>query len=130
MPEGWRAEPGPDASLVAGPAGRTILRVDQRPGASATFPSPEALERAFAAGLPVTRIDRERVVDDKDFVGLRLNLAPPQPDGGEGPHHDVFLGARRIGKDLFLCATAPGATEAELELAQNCCEQLTWSDGR
>lgn len=130
LPEGWRAELGPEQSLLAGPAGRTILRVDLRPGAAREFPSPDALERAFAAGMPVTRIERERVIDSADFVGLRLDLSPPETDGGVVHHHDVFIGAKKIAKDLFLCATTAGSTEAELDLAENSCAELSWSGSR
>lgn len=107
-----------------------MLRVDLRPGAAESFPTPDALERSFAAGLKVTRVERQRVIDSAGFVGLRLKLAAPDEDGGPSSPHGVFIGARRIGKDLFLCATAPGATEAELDQAEKSCDELTWSDGR
>lgn len=80
--------------------------------------------------MPVTRIERERVIQSHDFVGLRLHLSTPESDGGVVPRHDVFLGARRVGKDLFLCATMTGATEGELDLAEESCKDLTYADGR
>lgn len=130
MPEGWRAEIGADQSFLSGPPDRTILRVDLRPGAAGSFPTPDGLERAFAVGLPNARIERERFIEGKDFVGVRLDLSPVFADGGAPRHHDVFIGARRVGKDLFLCSTAPGASEPELEQAEKSCSELSWSEAR
>ena len=36
----------------------------------------------------------------------------------------VLLGAKRMGQDLFLCATLPGATEEEVRQARQACSDI------
>lgn len=126
LPEGWHAEVGADQSFRAGPAGRVVLRVDLRPGSGGDFPSTDQLELAFTSGLKDTRVVRESSVEDADYAAVRLELARVA-DGGSATPHDVYLGARRVGNDLFLCATEPGASEAELDLAAKACRDLSYS---
>ena len=51
--------------------------------------------------------------------------APKLADGGLGPHGPSLLGARRVGEDLFLCATLPGATPEDVRLATEACRDIS-----
>ncbi|MFL5321479.1 MAG: hypothetical protein ACJ790_17590 [Myxococcaceae bacterium] len=126
LPEGWRADIGVDQSFVAGPPGRAVLRVDLRPGAAASFPTADELQKSFSDALKNARVQREDTTTEADFVAVRLDVFSHFDGGTEHPH-DVLLGARKIGGDLFLCSSAPGANEAELDLALKACRDLEWT---
>lgn len=125
LPEGWRADAVGGRLLLAGPAGRPVLRVDGRPGEASGFPTAEALEAAFRQGLPSGTLRRVRAGAPRaDFVSVRLEVMPGA-DAGWGTPRDIFLGARRVGKDLFLCASEPGASAPELDDAEEACRDFT-----
>lgn len=125
LPEGWRADAVGGRVLLAGPAGRPVLRVDGRPGEAAEFPTAPALESAFRRGLPAGTVRRVAGGEVRpDFVAVRLEVVPG-PDAGWGAPRDIFLGARRVGKDLFLCSSEPGASDPELDDAEEACRDFT-----
>jgi hypothetical protein len=124
LPEGWRADSVSPRVLLAGPAGRPVLRVEALPGNAAEFPTPADLEASFARALPGAAVRRIPGGEERpDFVAVRLELQR-LPDGGTGGSRDVLLGARRVGKDLYLCATEPGASDPEMDDAQEACRDF------
>ncbi|WP_426734438.1 hypothetical protein [Myxococcus faecalis] len=124
LPEGWSAQVAPDDSFQAGPPGRPVLRVDLRRGKGEEMPSVEDLAdrvRAESKNFEVS-IDQE---EEKDtYALLRVTLAPKQGDGGVGAAAPALFGARRVGNDLFLCATLPGATPEDVRLATEACREI------
>jgi hypothetical protein len=130
MPSGWTAQVAPDGSFQFGPPGRPVLRVDLRSGQGAQLPSSEAL----ADSLGKTFEGFERSLDQEeggeDFTLVRVTLAPKLADGGVGAQYPALFGARRLGKDLFLCATLPGVTTDEVYLATEACRGLEYQAPR
>lgn len=120
LPEGWSAHAASEGTLLLGPAGRPVLRIDLKAGAASQLPSPAALEEAFRKDLPgaqVTEIDHE----EKDDVTLVVLSAT----AGKGSSPSVvLLGAKRLDKDLYLCASIPGATADEVKLAAGACREI------
>jgi hypothetical protein len=125
LPEGWSAQLAADGSFQAGPRGRPVLRVDIRPGQAAAFLDTEALAdevparfKGFAVSLDA---EDER---SKDFSLVRVTLALLLPDGGHGRDVPALFAAKRMGPDLFLCATLPGASAEEVRLASDACRRI------
>jgi len=122
LPPGWVAVGNDDGSLRLGPPGQSILRIDPKPGQGDALPSPSELERGFRQaldGAQVSEIDHE----DKDDVSLVvLSVSPADPKAGEPAV--VLLGAKRVGTDLYLCATAPGARAEDVKLAAGACREI------
>ncbi|MBM7112534.1 hypothetical protein [Archangium primigenium] len=121
LPPGWSAQPTRDGSLQFGPAQHPVLRVDLRANEGAELPTPEALldsvSRAFEG---FTRLET-RAERGQDYALVRLMLAATRGDAGVGVAHPALLGARRVGRDLFLCATLPGVTVDEVQSAAEAC---------
>ncbi|ATB29831.1 hypothetical protein [Melittangium boletus] len=121
LPPGWSNQPTQDGSLQFGPPQHPVLRVDLRPNEGASLPEPEALldsvSRAFEG---FTRSDA-RAEKGTDFVMVRVMLAATGEDAGESEAHPAFIGARRVGRDLFLCASLPGVTVEEVQRAAEAC---------
>ncbi|MBM4379460.1 MAG: hypothetical protein FJ086_09195 [Deltaproteobacteria bacterium] len=125
LPEGWRADSISPSVMLAGPAGRPVLRVEAFPGKGAELPTAVDLEGAFSRALPGAAVRRIPGGEERpDFVAVRLELQR-LPDGGTGGSRDVLLGARRVGRDLYLCATEPGASDPEMDDAQEACRDFT-----
>lgn len=126
---GWVARLGKDGSLQTGPPGRPVLRVDIRPGAGASMPTAEALAAALPAQFPGFRVRTLEARAEGDaargHVRVRVGLAPLGADGGAvGAETPAFFGARRLGDDLFLCASEPGAQEEEVARAADACATI------
>ena len=137
LPPGWTAQLGPDDSFQAGPAGRAVLRVDIRPGAAAQLPDTEALaERVpkqftqptaeWKWGFAVS-LDQEEGDSRRSLV--RITVAPKLPDGGVGEQWPALVGAKRAGKDLFLCSTLPNVSAEEVRLATEACRDIELQPG-
>jgi hypothetical protein len=99
--------------------------VEGRPGAASDFPTPEELEGAFRRGVPSGQVRRVAGGEVRsEFVSVRLEVMPG-PDAGWVTPRDIFLGARRVGKDLFLCSSEPGASDPEMDDAEEACRDFT-----
>ncbi len=123
LPPGWAARATPEEALVAGPAGKTVLRIELRQGVK-TVPSADALVAGFRERIPALDL---RVIDSQtqDDHSLTVLEVGPAPDAGAaGPRWLTLLGAKRLGKDLFLCSTAPGSGEEEVKAAAAACSGL------
>jgi hypothetical protein len=114
LPPGWVAEEGKSGSLRCGPRGRAVLLLEHQ--GEAPLPGPESLEDAVKAeGGEVLEVKRDQAVA---LVRYRV---------GEGAElAQAFLGARRLDGRLFLCASAPEVSEAELRVAEGVCRDLQW----
>jgi hypothetical protein len=126
LEDGWSARLGPEQSLTIGPPGRVVLRIDLRPGAARQRPGPEELVRLFRQSFSEGQVSEEGRREEDGFAMVRLALS--SGDGG-GARSSARLGAKAVGDDLFLCASAPGATDAELEAAERACEGIAYSVG-
>jgi hypothetical protein len=114
LPPGWVAEEGKSGSLKAGPRGRTVLVLEHQ--GEAALPGPEALEDAVKEeGAEVLDVKRET---DVALVRYRV--------GAGAERAQAFIGARRLEGRLFLCASAPEVSEAELRVAEGVCRDLKW----
>lgn len=114
LPPGWVAEEGKSGSLKAGPRGRAVLLLEHQ--GEAPLPAPEALEEAVKEeGGEVLEVKRDDAVA---LVRYRVGSGAAQAH--------AFLGARRLEGRLFLCASAPEVSEAELRVAEGVCRDLAW----
>ncbi len=126
MPSGWTAQVAPDGSFQFGPPGRPVLRVDMRSGQGAQLPTTEALAESMAQSFAGFERSLDQEEAGEDFALLRVTLAPKLADGGVGAQYPALFGARRLGKDLFLCATLPNVTTDEVFLATEACRGLEY----
>ncbi|SEL05642.1 hypothetical protein SAMN05444354_103416 [Stigmatella aurantiaca] len=124
LPPGWSAVMAADGSFQAGPPGTPVLRVDIRRGEGAARPSSEALAESAREQFSQFEISLDQEEDEENLALLRLTIAPKLPDGGVGMHAPVLLGAKRVGEDLFLCASLPGAGMEDVRLANEACREI------
>ncbi|HVG57957.1 MAG TPA: hypothetical protein VNA24_05340 [Hyalangium sp.] len=124
LPPGWSALVAADGSFQAGPQGRPVIRVDVRRGEGEKMPSVEELTGSIRQQFSDFHVSLDQEEGDGQVALVRVTLAPKLMDGGLGPHAPALLGARRIGPDLFLCATLPGATAEEVRLATEACRDI------
>ncbi len=120
LPEGWVATAANEGALLLGPPGHPVLRIDARPGAP--LPSPEDLEGELRRALPdarVTEVDHET---GNDVALVVLSLARPGQEAGAPLV--VLLGAKRLGAELYLCASTPDASPDEVKLAAGACREI------
>ncbi|MBI3182867.1 MAG: hypothetical protein HYZ28_12085 [Myxococcales bacterium] len=122
LPDGWVAQAGPDHSFRAGPKRQAVLRIDLWPGAGAELPRPEALTAWLGSGLERAHLEVvwSRTEEGASLVRYLLKA------GDGGMEQPAMLGAKRVGADLFLCASFPGASEGEVEEAAEACAKLEW----
>ncbi len=125
LPPGWSAQVAADESFQAGPPGKPVLRVDLRPGEGASLPSPEQLTDFLGKPFRDFEVSRDQEEGTRALTLVRLTIAPRWPDGGVGPEAPALLGAKRVGEDLFLCASLPGATAEEVRLAAEACRDIS-----
>lgn len=130
MPPGWSAQVAADGSFQFGPPGRPVLRVDLRPGQGAKLPSPDELAKSLEKSFAGFERSLDQEEEGKDFSLLRVGLAPKLADGGVGADYPALFGARRVGDDLFLCATFPGVTADEVRLATEACRGIEFQQPR
>ncbi|WP_375769266.1 hypothetical protein NR798_47625 [Archangium gephyra] len=130
MPPGWTAQVAQDGSFQFGPPGRPVLRVDLRPGQGSTLPTPEALVQTVEKSFAGFERTLEQQSGGEDFSLVRVQLTPKLGDGGMGARYPALFGARRVEKDLFLCATFPGVTADEVLLASEACRGIEFQQPR
>ena len=126
LAEGWSARLGKEQSLAVGPAGRAVLRIDLRPGAAASRPDAAELVRLFSSSFGSSTVITTSMKDSDSVSWATFRLGGR--DGGTD-EPAAMLGAKVLGEDLFLCATLPGATAAEVESALKACEGISYSAG-
>lgn len=124
LPQGWAALTTSEDSFQSGPTGRAVLRVDMRRGEGAKMPSAEQLGDSVRDQFSQFEVSLDQEEGDDKLALVRITLAPKLGDGGIGQHGPAMLGAKRIGDDLFLCATLPGATIEEVQLATEACRNI------
>jgi hypothetical protein len=98
--------------------------VDVRRGEGAKMPSSETLGDSVREQFSQFEVSLDQEEGDEHLALVRITLAPKLGDGGIGPHGPALLGAKRIGDDLFLCATLPGANTEEVRLATEACREI------
>jgi hypothetical protein len=130
MPPGWTAQVAQDGSFQFGPPGRPVLRVDLRPGQGATLPAPEALLHSVMESFAGFEHTLEQQSGGGDFSLVRVMLTPKLEDGGMGASYPALFGARRVEKDLFLCATFPGVSADEVLQASDACRGIEFQQPR
>jgi hypothetical protein len=124
LPQGWSALTASEDSFQSGPPGHPVLRVDVRRGEGAKMPSPEKLAGSVREQFSQFEVSLDQEEGDEQVALVRITLAPKLGDGGIGTHGPALLGAKRIGDDLFLCATLPGANTDEVQLATEACRNI------
>jgi hypothetical protein len=124
MPPGWTAQVAPDGSFQFGPPAHTVLRVDLRPGQGSALPSPDELVQTVEKSFQGFEHSVEQKEGGADFSLVRLKLVPRLGDGGLGSEYPALFGARRVEKDLFLCATFPGVSADEVHQAAEACRGI------
>jgi hypothetical protein len=98
--------------------------VDIRRGEGAKLPSVEELTDSIRQQFSDFQVSLDQEEGDAQVTLVRITVAPKLTDGGLGPHGPALIGARRIGEDLFLCATLPGASGEEVRLATEACREI------
>jgi hypothetical protein len=125
LPDGWSAQVAPDESFQAGPPGRPVLRVDLRRGQGEQLPSVDALADRVREELKGYELSLDQEEEEPGgYALLRITFAPKFADGGVGVQAPGFFGARRVGSDLFLCASLPGASPEDVRLATESCRNI------
>jgi hypothetical protein len=125
LPDGWSAQVAPDDSFQAGPPGQPVLRVDLRRGEGQQLPTAEQLVDRVREELKGFELSLDQEEEEKDSYSLlRITMAPKLADGGVGAQAPAFFGARRVGGDLFLCASLPGASPEDVRLATEACRDI------
>jgi len=130
LPPGWTAQLAADDSFQAGPEGRPALRVDIRPGDAAQLPTLEALKAALPARLRDFTVGFTREEAGPGLTLVAVTLTPATRDGGGESGRPALFGAKSVGKDLFLCASLPGATRPEVQLAFAACREIDVQESR
>lgn len=129
LPEGWSGETGNGSTFRAGPGARRILDIERWPGRGAEVPTRDALERYLKERLaPALPLVHQHQADEGGLLVLYSIVSPTASanggrDGGT-PSGPALLGLKRVGDDLFLCATRPGAQQEDVEAAFAACAQL------
>jgi hypothetical protein len=118
LPEGWVPQSGPDGSFHAGPPARPVLRIDRFPDAGGLLPGADGLRMAFTQGLRSLSVEGVNATQTEDYGAAELSLG--RADAGVR----ALLGAKRWGGDLFLCATEPGTSAAEVAAANRACASI------
>lgn len=124
LPQGWSALVAADSSFQSGPPGRPVLRVDMRRGEGEQLPSVEELTGSIRQQFSDFQVSVDQEEGDEQVTLVRITIAPKLSDGGLGPQGPALIGARRVGEDLFLCATLPGASGEEVRLATEACRDI------
>jgi hypothetical protein len=101
-----------------------VIRVDVRRGEGEKLPSAEELAESIQQQFSDFHVSLDQEEGDEQVSLVRITLAPKLADGGIGPHGPAMLGAKRVGADLFLCATLPGASAEEVRLATEACREI------
>jgi hypothetical protein len=130
MPPGWTAQVAQDGSFQFGPPGRPVLRVDLRSGQGSTLPAPEVLLQSVEQSFEGFSHTLEQQTGGADFSLVRVMLTPKLEDGGMGARYPALFGARRVEKDLFLCATFPGVSDDEVLQASDACRGIEFQQPR
>lgn len=122
LPNGWEATSEDVDTLVAGPRGRAVIRIARSKLDS--LPSSKSLSAGFysatAAGLSIEPLSAE----DGDHAVTWIGRLRGKKASEKKSNWNVMLGARRVKETIFLCATLPGATDAEVKAATGVCEGL------
>ncbi|PTL76627.1 hypothetical protein [Vitiosangium sp. GDMCC 1.1324] len=130
MPPGWTAQVMPDGSFQFGPPGRPVLRVDLRPGQGPALPSPDELAQSVTKSFQGFEHSVEQKEGGADFSLVQVKLSARLSDGGVGSPYPALFGARRVEKDLFLCATFPEVTADEVHQATEACRGIEFQQPR
>lgn len=117
LPPGWTANAITDAVLNLGPKGRAVMSVERT--SLKALPDPQELAARFGkalAGAKPQTLDVRSGPDSTIWIF--------QVEGAGGNRWMGALGAHRVSGTIFLCATAPGASDAEIKAAARSCETL------
>jgi hypothetical protein len=98
-----------------------VLRIDRAPQGTPR-PSPQTLAEGFQQGLKGLSATVLRTEEDAGFSGVVLSVSHAQGDTLSS--HPVFLGAKKAGPLLYLCASTPGSSLSELARAGALCHAL------
>lgn len=142
MPAGWRARVAADQSFQAGPSGMALMRIDREAGAADALPSPRQLRRRLQDALAPWVLSSVHEESTEVLSLISFEVGPPDPAatsaaGGAGAETDGssatepmepepgVLAAKVVGRDLYLCASLPGAGPADVEAIASACRALT-----
>jgi hypothetical protein len=98
------------------------MRIEALP-AAVRLPSPKALADDFIRHLHgvSARIESEQSQSDSS-----LSLVELKTSGSEKQKTElVLLGAKRLGSELFLCASEPGSSAEEVRTALGACQGVS-----
>ena len=124
LPEGWVVSAQSGSALKAGPRGRSVLRVDVRPGdPTHPLPSPLTLAEEFSKDAAALRATVVSEVAEKDLSMVLLEVSR------QGSRARAMLGVKRLGRQLLLCASEPGSSEDEVNSATEACRGLSEGGG-
>lgn len=124
MPPGWSAQVTPEGSFQFGPPDHPVLRVDLRSGQGAAMPGAAALSQSLDKAFAGFERSSERREEGEDVVLVHVVLTARLADGGVGHAEPALFGARRVERDLLLCATFPGVTADEAREAADACRGI------
>lgn len=117
LPPGWTATAASDAVLNLGPRGRAVMSVERTE--LQTLPDADALAARFSSALEGATPKTLNIRSNPNSVVWIFQM-----EGAGGNRWTGALGAHRVQKTIFVCATVPGASAAEVEAAARSCETL------
>lgn len=117
LPPGWTATAITDAVLNLGPKGRAVMSVERT--TLTALPDPQELAARFGKALDGAT---PKTLDVRSGPDSTVWIF--QVEGAGGNRWTGALGAHRVSGTIFLCATAPGASDAEIMAAARSCETL------
>lgn len=127
MPSGWTARIGADQSFQAGPPGTALMRIDRQPGAASALPSPARLREGLEVKLGAGALETVSEEHEDGFSLLVFEVQPGAVEDGGSPlaAQPGVLAAKAVGRDLYLCASQPGAGAADVRSIIQACREIT-----
>lgn len=125
VPAGWRYFPAESDVVLAGPRTGPVLRLDRQARAAAELPSPAALQEGLGTSLHTARLENVKEETGEGLSLVFFDLTATGADGGEARTEPGMVGAKVVGRDLFLCASLPGASAADVRAGAGVCRELT-----
>lgn len=119
LPTGWLATAEGNDALVIGPQGRAVMRISR--SQLSRVPSLLELKSTFSSEMSGVTSETLDAEENEDRVLWRARLSSSKAGGRTWT---VALGAKRVGDSVFLCATQPGASDAEVKAAAESCQRL------
>ncbi len=113
LPKGWVAQEAGPNTLLAGPPGHGVLRLEKQSGGA--LPTVAAVN-AILSDQKVIIIKKEST---NNFLGYQYSVA-----SAAGETQTAMLGFRHAGSSVFRCSSTTAATTVEMDQAFEACRTM------